>query len=83
MSAAIYKYSFDEKRIKRYLLWEKMRDNNFINLKKKSEIGSYFSAIDKNILVPYNGKNEIWIRINPYISQLVKSYIEYRQGGNK
>jgi hypothetical protein len=77
--AAIYKCSYDEKRIKRFLIWKKFDGNNFISLKNKAEAGSYFAARGKKVIFDFNGSNCVFIRIDAYAAQCVKSIIEYKK----
>jgi hypothetical protein len=77
--AAIYKCSYDEKRIKRFLLWNKINSDNFICLRNKSEAGSYFAARGKKVLFDYDGSNCVFIRIDPYAAQCVKNIIDYKR----
>jgi hypothetical protein len=75
--AAIYKHSFDEKAIGRYLIGSRILDNGVIYLNDKAEIKSYFSAVGKGILKKYDGSNCIYVRIDPYQAQLLKTQVNY------
>lgn len=63
MSGIIQHFSYDEKRIRRYKIFEIVKDNVFLNL-PISLIDSFLNAIKQNVLIPYNRSNSIFIRIN-------------------
>ena len=77
--AAIYKYSYDKSKINRFKIGKRIKNNFIIFLRNKSEIGSYYSALDKKAIHKYNGSNCIFIRIDPYVAQFIKSLIENKR----
>lgn len=77
--AAIYKCSFDEKGIGRFQISNRIKNNSMIFLRSKQEIGSYYNAKGKKVIFNYDGSNCLYIRIDPYMAQLVKNSIEYNK----
>jgi hypothetical protein len=74
--AAVMKHSYDEKRIRKYVIGKHIKNGIIINIRSEQDMRSYFNALENGAIYNYDGSNIFIARVDPYTATLVGSIIE-------